>query len=147
MSNAHVIEILLVEDNPGDINLTKEALSESKMANKLSVVKDGVEAMKFLRKEGQYSDTTSPDIVFLDLNLPKKDGREVLKELKEDAQLRVIPVVVLTSSEAEEDIIKAYLNHANCYVRKPLDFAKFLEVVRKIEDFWFSIVKLPHRDK
>lgn len=147
MASVHLpIEILLVEDNEGDIDLTKEALLESKLKNQLEVVRDGEEAIAFLRKQGKYNDATTPDLVLLDLNLPKKDGREVLAEIKADPILRRIPVVVLTTSEAEEDILKVYDNHANCYIKKPVDFNKFVNVVKKIEDFWLSIVKLPRVD-
>ena len=146
MSKVHPIEILLVEDNRGDIDLTKEALSESKLQNQLEVVQDGVEAMEFLRKQGKYENAITPDLVLLDLNLPKKDGREVLAEIKADPILRRIPVVVLTTSEAEEDILKVYDNYANCYIKKPVDFNKFVNVVKKIEDFWLTIVKLPPVD-
>jgi len=146
MSDFKPIEILLVEDNPGDVELTKEALKESKMQNNLSIVENGEEATEFLFKRGKYKDTLTPDLILLDLNLPKKDGREVLAEIKADPVLRRIPVVVLTTSEAEQDIIKAYDHHANCYIKKPVDFNKFITVVQKIEDFWFSIVKLPKID-
>ena len=137
------IEILLVEDNPGDIRLTKEALKENKIFNNLHVVNDGVEAIHFLRREGDYSEVPRPDLILLDLNLPKMNGRDVLGEIKNDTQLRRIPVVVLTTSQAEEDISKAYDLHANCYVTKPVDLEKFIDVVRSIEDFWVTIVKLP----
>ncbi|MEW6737659.1 MAG: response regulator [Acidobacteriota bacterium] len=137
------IDILLVEDNPGDVRLTKEALKEAKVYNNLSVVMDGIEALEFLRKRGQYVNAFTPDLILLDLNLPKKDGREVLVEIKEDKQLRYIPVVVLTTSDAEQDIIKTYYAHANCYITKPVDLEKFITVVESIENFWFTIVKLP----
>lgn len=137
------IEVLLVEDNPGDVRLTREALKEGKVCNNLSIVPDGVEAMAFLRREGPYADAPRPDVILLDLNLPKKDGREVLEEVKSDPALRSIPVVVLTSSEAERDIARAYALHANCYITKPVDLDQFITVVKSIEDFWFSIVKLP----
>ena len=146
MAKVHAIEILLVEDNMGDIDLTKEALAESKLQNKLEIVQDGEAAMEFLRKQGKYADATTPDLVLLDLNLPKKDGREVLAEIKADPILRRIPVVVLTTSEAEEDILKVYDNYANCYIKKPVDFNKFVNVVKKIEAFWLMIVKLPPVD-
>jgi len=139
------IDILLVEDNPGDVRLTREALKEGKIHNRLSVVGDGVEALRFLRREGQYADAFRPDVIFLDLNLPKMDGREVLEQIKQDPILRTIPVVVLTSSHAEMDVARAYDLHANCYVTKPVDLDQFIKVVRSIEDFWFSIVKLPSR--
>jgi chemotaxis family two-component system response regulator Rcp1 len=137
------VEILLVEDNPGDVRLTREALREGKVRNNLYVASDGVEALAFLRREGRYADAVRPDLVLLDLNLPRKDGREVLEEIKADPALRYIPVVVLTSSQAEQDILRAYDLHANCYVSKPVDLDQFIHVVRSIEDFWFTIVKLP----
>lgn len=137
------IEILLVEDNPGDVRLTIEALKEDKVLNHLSVAMDGVEAMAFLRHEGQYADAPRPDLVLLDLNLPKKDGREVLDEIKRDPDLRSIPVVILTTSQAEQDILKSYDLHANCYVTKPVDLHQFMSAVKSIEDFWFTVVKLP----
>ncbi len=137
------MEILLVEDNPGDVRLTIEGLKEGKVRNNLSVVEDGVEALAFLRKEGKYSDAVRPDLILLDLNLPKKDGREVLSEIKSDNDLCRIPVVVLTTSKAEQDILKAYSLHANCYITKPVDLDQFIAVVESIEDFWFTIVKLP----
>jgi chemotaxis family two-component system response regulator Rcp1 len=137
------VEILLVEDNPGDVRLTVEALKDAKVCNNLHVAEDGVEAMAFLRREGRYADAPRPDVILLDLNLPKKDGREVLTEVKEDSDLRRIPVVVLTVSQAEEDILKTYDLHANCYITKPVDLDRFLTVVRSIEDFWLTVVKLP----
>lgn len=137
------IEILLVEDNPGDVRLTREALKEYKMANKLHVVGDGEQAIAFLHKSGAYANKPRPDVILLDLNLPKKDGREVLAEIKEDDLLKQIPVVILTMSQLEEDILTSYDLHANCYITKPLDIAQFIHVVKTIEDFWFSIVKLP----
>lgn len=140
---ARPVEVLLVEDNPGDVRLTREALRDGKVSNHLSVVQDGVEAMRFLRREGPYADAPRPDVVLLDLNLPKKDGRQVLQEIKGDEALRTIPVVILTSSEAERDITGAYALQANCYITKPVDLDQFITVVRSIEDFWFSIVKLP----
>ena len=139
-------ELLLVEDNPGDIRLTKEALKESKMVLNLHVVKDGVEAMAFLRQEGKYEDSPRPDLILLDLNLPKKDGREVLAEVKADEALKLIPVVILTTSRNEEDLLNAYDLHANAYVTKPLDLEQFLHIVSKIEEFWLTIVRLPGRD-
>jgi CheY-like chemotaxis protein len=138
-----IVDILLVEDNPGDVRLTKEALKEAKIHNMLHVVADGVEAMDFLRKTGSYSDVPVPDLIMLDLNLPRKDGREVLAEIKGDGELRRIPVVVLTTSSAEEDVLKAYDLHANCFITKPVDFIQFTMVIKSIEDFWFTIVKLP----
>lgn len=137
------IEILLVEDNPGDIRLTQEALKDSKLHNNLSVVKDGVEALAFLRCEGQYTEAPRPDIILLDLNLPRKDGREVLEEIKSDDTLKRIPVVVLTTSDDDMDIIATYNLHANCYITKPVDLQQFVRIVKSIENFWFSIVKLP----
>lgn len=137
------VEILLVEDNPGDVRLTREALKEGKVRNNLYNAPDGVEALRFLRREGEHAGAVRPDLILLDLNLPRKDGREVLEEIKADPDLRHIPVVVLTSSEAEQDIVRAYDLHANCYVTKPVDLDQFIHVVRSIEDFWFTIVKLP----
>ena len=137
------IQVLLVEDNPGDVRLTKEALKEGKLLNQLTVVGDGVEALSFLRKEGRYADALQPELILLDLNLPKKDGREVLAEIKADPNLRRIPVVVLTTSSSEEDILKIYDLHANCYITKPVDLEQFMGVVKSIEDFWVSVVKLP----
>ena len=137
------VEILLVEDNPGDVRLTEEALKIGKILNRLSVVNDGVEALAFLRREGKYANAPRPDLIMLDLNLPKKDGREVLAEVKSDDDLKRIPVVVLTISKAEEDILKTYNLHANCYVTKPVDLNQFLTVVKAVEDFWLTIVKLP----
>ncbi|WIM06289.1 MAG: response regulator [Candidatus Nitricoxidivorans perseverans] len=136
-------EFLLVEDNPGDVRLTREALSESKLRNNLTVVGDGVEAMAFLRREGKYAGAARPDLILLDLNLPKKSGREVLAEIKADPSLRRIPVVVITSSEAEQDIFATYNLHVNCYVTKPVDLDQFIKVVRSISTFWLTIVKLP----
>ena len=141
--NCRPIEILLVEDDPGDARLTLEVLKDSKVRNKLYVVGDGEEALAFLRKEGKYSEMSRPDLILLDLNLPKKDGREVLAEIKTDENLKRIPVVVLTTSQAEEDILKVYNLHANCYITKPVDLDQFINVVKLIEDFWLTIVKLP----
>ncbi len=137
------IQILLVEDNPGDVRLTKEALKEAEVLNKIHVVADGVEALAFLRRQGRYINASRPDLILLDLNLPKKDGREVLAEIKEDPDLKQTPVIVLTVSKAEEDIIKTYNLHANCYVNKPVDLGQFIEVVTAIKYFWLGIVKLP----
>jgi two-component system, chemotaxis family, response regulator Rcp1 len=137
------IEILLVEDNPGDVRLAVEALREAKIANQLHVVEDGVEVMAFLRREGGYAGVPRPDLILLDLNLPRKDGREVLAEIKQDAHLKRIPVVILTSSAAEQDVLQAYDLHANCYITKPVDLDQFLKVVRSIEDFWLVVVRLP----
>jgi chemotaxis family two-component system response regulator Rcp1 len=142
-NNLTPIEILLIEDSPADVRLTKEALKEEKIHNSLSVVKDGVEAMAFLRRQGKYAGAPRPDLILLDLNLPKKDGREVLEEIKSDKELKVIPVVVLTISKAEEDVIKSYDLHANCYITKPIDLNQFSRVVKTIQDFWLTIVKLP----
>lgn len=139
------IEILLVEDNPGDVRLTKEALKDGKILNNLHVATDGVEAISFLLQEGNYSDAVRPDLILLDLNLPKKDGREVLAEIKSQEELKRIPVVILTTSSAEEDIIKSYGCHANCYITKPVDLDQFIKVVKSIEDFWMNIVKLPSK--
>ena len=137
------IDLLLVEDNPGDVRLAREALKESKVKNRLFVVEDGVEAMSFLRQEGKYAGAPRPDLIILDLNLPRKSGREVLAELKNDEDLKRIPVVILTVSRDEEDIMRSYNQHANCYITKPLDFGKFMEITRAIEEFWLTIVKLP----
>ena len=137
------VEILLVEDNPGDVRLTKEGLKRAKVVNNLQVAEDGVEALAFLRREGEYAHVARPDLILLDLNLPRKDGHEVLSELKADEELRYIPVVILTSSEAEEDVIRSYDLHANCYVTKPVNFEQFMHVVRSIEDFWLTVVRLP----
>lgn len=137
------VEILLVEDNPGDVRLTQEALKENKMLNHLSVVVDGEDAISFLRQEGEYATAIRPDLILLDLNLPRKDGREVLAEIKADEHLKRIPVVVLTTSSAEQDILKSYDLHANCYITKPVDLDQFITIVRSIEDFWLTIVKLP----
>lgn len=139
------IEILLVEDNPGDIRLTMEALKEGKVTNNLSVAKDGQEALDCLYRRGRFSSCPRPDLILLDLNLPRKDGREVLATIKTDRDLMRIPVVVLTTSKAEEDILKSYEHHANCYITKPIDIDDFLKVVRMTEDFWLTIVQLPSR--
>jgi len=137
------VEILLIEDNLGDIRLTQEALTDAKVTNHLHVVRDGIEAMAFLRKTDNFQQSPTPDLVFLDLNLPKKDGREVLAEMKEEEVLKRIPVVVLTTSKAEEDIVRSYDSHANCYVTKPVDMVQFINVIRSVNDFWLTIVKLP----
>ena len=139
------IEILLIEDNPGDVRLTKEVLKEGKVRNNLQIVGDGVEAMAFLRRENNYAEAPRPDLILLDLNLPKKDGREVLQEIKADHQLRRIPVVVLTTSAADEDILRSYDLSANCYITKPVDLYQFITVIRSIEAFWLTIVSLPKR--
>ncbi len=138
------IEILLVEDNPGDVRLTVEGLKESKVRNNLHVARDGVEAMEFLRRTGRYGGAVRPDLILLDLNLPRMDGREVLAEVKSDAKLKTIPVVVLTTSRAEQDVLRSYELQANCYITKPVDLEQFIAVVKSIEDFWFTIVTLPH---
>lgn len=137
------VEILLVEDNPDDVALTRAALKEGKVWSNLSVAEDGVRALEFLRRTGDFSDAPVPDLILLDLNLPKKDGREVLAEIKNDDDLQHIPVVVLTTSQADQDIIKSYKLHANCYVTKPVDFDEFVKIVQSIEHFWFTVVKLP----
>ncbi len=137
------IEILLVEDNPGDARLAEEALKDAKVYNNMNLVQDGVEAMAYLRHEGKYADKPRPDLILLDLNLPKKNGHEVLAEIKADEDLKRIPVVILTVSQDERDILETYENHANCYITKPVDLAQFMEVVKAIEDFWLTIVKLP----
>ncbi len=142
---AQPVDILLVEDNPGDIRLTQEAFRDGKLLNRLTAVSDGEQAMAFLRRQGKYERVRQPDLVLLDLNLPRKDGREVLAEVKADPDLRRIPVVVVTSSRAEEDILKAYNLHTNCYVTKPVDLVKFVAVVKSIEHFWVHIVKLPSK--
>lgn len=142
-NTAKTVEILLVEDNMGDIRLTKEALKEGNIPNHLNTVMDGAEAIKFLFREGKYENAQRPDIILLDLNLPKKDGKEVLAKIKADEELKSIPVVVLTTSTSEADIHKAYDLHANCYITKPVDFNKFIEVVKSIEEFWLNLVKLP----
>ncbi len=141
--NFHAINILLVEDNPGDIRLTKEVLKEGKIKNNLSVVMDGEEALLYLRKMDKFANVVIPDIILLDLNLPKKDGREVLAEIKSDPELMMIPVIVLTTSSAEQDVLNMYAHHANCYITKPVDFSQFINVIRSIENFWLTIVKLP----
>ena len=147
MNDLHIIDILLVEDNQGDIRLTQEVLKEGKIKNTLSIVMDGEEAMSFLRKIGKYKNANTPDLILLDLNLPKKDGREVLSEIKDDPDLKQIPVIILTTSDAEKDIVKTYASHANCYITKPVDFNQFIKVIRAIENFWLTIVKLPAKMK
>jgi len=141
--SARPVRILLVEDSPGDVRLTQEALKEGKVRNDLHVATDGVEAMAFLRREGEYADVPRPDLILLDLNLPKKDGREVLAEIRADGRLKRIPVVVLTTSRDEEDILKAYGLSANCYITKPVDLDQFIDVIKAIESFWLTVVKLP----
>lgn len=138
-----VIHVLLVEDDPGDVLITREAFAENKVRNNLSVVNDGVKALQFLRREAEYADAPRPDLILLDLNLPRMDGHEVLAHIKSDADLQRIPVVVLTTSDAEEDVLRSYDLHANAYVTKPVDFERFLGVVRQIDDFFVSVVKLP----
>lgn len=140
-----VIDVLLVEDDPGDVLMTREAFEDNKVANRLAVVSDGVSALAYLRKEGEHADARTPDLVLLDLNLPRMDGREVLEAMKNDDALRSIPVVVLTTSEAEEDVVRSYSLHANAYVTKPVDFDRFIEVVRQIDEFFVEVVRLPQR--
>lgn len=137
------IEILLVEDNPADVRLTQEALREGKVRNNLHVARDGVEALEFLRRQGKFAGAPRPDLVLLDLNLPRKDGREVLAQVKDDNELKTIPIVVLTTSSAEIDILRSYSLHANCYITKPVDLEQFVKVVRTIDDFWLTVVRLP----
>jgi len=141
--SGETIEILLVEDSPSDARLTQEAFKDAKLRNNLTIVTDGAEALAYLRREGRYAGAVRPDLVLLDLNLPKVDGREVLRQIKTDLDLQAIPVVVLTTSDAESDVLAAYAEHANCYVRKPVDLDRFLKVVSSIEDFWLTVVKLP----
>lgn len=137
------VRILLVEDNEGDIVLTMEALKEAKIRNEIDVVKDGEAALQFLRKAGVYTEASTPDLIFLDINLPKIDGMEILSIIKNDEQLKVIPVIMLTTSDAERDIMKSYYNHANCYITKPVDLDKFMSIIQTIKNFWINIVKLP----
>jgi two-component system, chemotaxis family, response regulator Rcp1 len=144
-THAQAFEILLVEDSPGDVRLTREALKDAKVHINVNVARDGVEAMEFLRREGKYEGVPRPDLILLDLNLPRKSGREVLEEVKGDAALMSIPVVVLTTSESEQDILRSYLLHANCFITKPVDFEGFLKVVRSIDSFWLSVVTLPRQ--
>ena len=141
-----LVDILLVEDNPGDVRLTKEALKDAKVLNEIYVARDGVEAMQFVHREGSFANAPMPDLILLDLNLPRKDGREVLAEIKKDPKLRHIPVVVLTTSKADEDIIKTYNLHANAYITKPVDLNRFVEIMHALEEFWFTIVKLPPKE-
>jgi CheY-like chemotaxis protein len=147
MMIAKPIEILMVEDSPGDVRLAIEALKEAKVLNNFSVVEDGVEAMAFLRRQGKHAAAPRPDLILLDLNLPKKDGREVLAEVKSDDSLKAIPVVVLTTSQAEQDIVRSYELHANCYITKPVDLDQFMTVVKSVESFWLTVVKLPPNDE
>ncbi|MGH7766890.1 MAG: response regulator [Candidatus Binatia bacterium] len=142
-ANGRPVEILLVEDNPGDVRLTKEALKEGNLLNRLSVVGDGMEALAFLRREGKFAGSARPDMILLDLNLPKKSGLEVLADVKADEDLRRTPVVILTTSQAEQDILKSYDLYANCYITKPVDLGEFMNVVKSIEEFWLTVVKLP----
>jgi len=141
------IEILLIEDNPGDVRLAREALKDGKVLNALNVVEDGVEAMAYLRRQGKYAEAAQPDLILLDLNLPRKDGRQVLEEIKTDDGLKQIPVVILTTSRAEEDILQAYRHWANCYISKPVELEQFLSVVRAAGNFWLSIVRLPAKER
>jgi CheY-like chemotaxis protein len=142
--NYHTVEILLVEDNPGDVRLTVEAFKEGKMGNHLKIARDGVEALEVLRRQGEHANAARPDLILLDLNLPRMDGREVLAEIKRDPDLKRIPVVVLTTSDAEQDIARSYELHANCYITKPVDMSQFIDIVKRIEGFWLTIVKLPN---
>jgi len=144
-SGGRPIQILMVEDNPDDIELTVEALKDARVANHLTAVQDGEEALSYLRCRGKYAQANRPDLILLDLNMPRKNGRDVLREIKNDPQLKRIPVVILTTSQAEDDILHTYDLHANCYITKPVDFNQFLKVVRSIEDFWLTVVKLPPR--
>ena len=139
----NIVNILLVEDNPADARLIEEVFKDTNVNNKIYVVKDGVDAMNFLNKENEYSEAPRPEMILLDLNLPRKDGREVLKEIKRNEELKSIPIVILTTSSAKEDVIKTYSNHANCYITKPVDFDQFLRVITAIEDFWLKVVELP----
>ena len=143
MVNSRSIEILLVEDNPGDARLTLEAFKEGRVLNNITVIRDGVEALEYLRRQGKYADAPVPDLVLLDLNLPKKDGRQVLEEIKTDDKLKRMPVIVLSTSASQEDVARSYGAHANCYITKPVDLDQFLHVVQSIESFWLSLVKLP----
>ncbi len=144
-NDGRLIEILMVEDNPGDVRLAREAMKQSKLGNRLQVVGDGIEAMEFLRRQGRFADATRPDLILLDLNLPRMDGREVLAALKSDPDLKTIPVVVLTTSRAEADVESAYALHANCYIVKPVDFDQFMKVVQQVDDFWVNVVTLPRK--
>jgi CheY-like chemotaxis protein len=146
-TDAGAIEVLLVEDSPGDVRLTREAFKDAKVHINLHVVSDGIEAMAFLKREGEHSNVPRPDLILLDLNLPRKDGREVLEEIKENPALKTIPVVILTTSSSEEDILRSYWLHANCYITKPVGLDGFLKVVRSIDDFWLSVVKLPREGR
>ncbi len=143
MKKSRPVNILLIEDNPGDVRLTQEAFKEGRLSINMEVVMDGVEAIKYLKKQGPYTNTITPDLILLDLNLPKRDGREVLEEIKSDNNLKRIPVVILTTSNAEQDILKSYNLHVNCYINKPVDFDKFFDIIQKIEDFWLTTAILP----
>ena len=143
INNLRPVNILLVEDNPGDVRLTQEAFKEGRLSINLDVAMDGVEALKFLKKEAPYEDACTPDLILLDLNLPKRDGREVLHEVKNDESLKRIPVVILTTSSAEQDVMKSYNLHVNCYINKPVDFDKFFNIIQRIEDFWLTTAILP----
>ncbi|MFA6540929.1 MAG: response regulator [Bacteroidota bacterium] len=145
MESIKIVDILLVEDSIGDARLAQEALKESKVRNSLHIVTDGVQAVDYLFRRNQFAQVPRPDLILLDLNLPKKDGREVLDEIKNDASLKIIPVVILTMSKAEEDVLRSYKLHANCYITKPLNLEKFIQVIKSIEDFWLSIVQLPRQ--
>ena len=145
LSSGHPIEVLLVEDDPGDVLMTQEAFHDYKISNNLNVVNNGEDAIAYLRKEGAFADATTPDLVLLDLNLPRRDGREVLREVKSDPELRRIPIVVLTTSDAEDDVLGSYQLHANAYVRKPVDFEQFVAAIRAIDEFFISVVRLPGR--
>ena len=145
LSESKPVEILLVEDSPSDAALTIEALEAGKVANKLTLVEDGVEAMDFLRRRGKYAKATRPDLIMLDLNLPRKDGREVLVEIKNDPDLKIIPIIVLTTSRSDKDILQSYQLNANCYITKPVDFTQFIDVVKSIEKFWLTVVTLPQK--
>lgn len=141
-----VVDVLLVEDNPADARLIEEVFKDFKIANELHIVDDGIKAMQFLHQEGAYSDVHLPDLIMLDLNLPRKDGREVLAEIKQDEKLKFIPVVILTTSSDRQDIVNTYMHHANCFITKPVDFEQFMNVIQYIEDFWFTVVKLPQKE-
>ena len=143
MNDIKAVEILLIEDNAGDARLAKEALRDAKVRNNLTWISDGIDALAYLRREGKYDKAPRPDLILLDLNLPRKDGREVLSEIKADERIKCIPVVILTTSQAEEDVLRAYHLNANCYIPKPVDLDRFIKVVKTIEDFWLTIVKLP----
>src|ERR1700723_585942 len=147
VTGSAAFEILLVEDSPGDVRLTREAIKDAKMHINLHVASDGVEAMAFLKREGRYADVPRPDLILLDLNLPRKDGRQVLEEIKEDSAFMTIPIVILTTSASEEDVLRSYRLHVNCYISKPVDLDGFLKVIKSIDSFWLSIVKLPHEPR